>query len=258
MLLMHNIPVDKHSIRLRAKTPKKPRSLVLNHNIAGLCAELVSSQPFKTEMGAERQGATLRHEVAIQKDAHGTEPWAPVKIQLRRFVSYLYGELHKMGFVVVVQRLELSQAGPTDVNRAAELEALPGVGCSDLIGGTVSNMIKKLSEQVPRESLSAEKRRAENLERNMTVTGRLNERDKTRNHLRRQSLLRSNDRKPPEIAEANLSSANRNPGVVGRILNLIVKSRLGKALAHRIEERACSRHGCCVVKSTGRILAARI
>jgi hypothetical protein len=33
------------------------------------------------------------------------------------------------------ERSELSHAGPRDVNREAEPKALPGVGCSDLLGG---------------------------------------------------------------------------------------------------------------------------
>ena len=42
-------------------------------------------------------------------------------------------------------RGELSHAGPSDVNRAAELKPLPGVGCSDLLGGTWTIIVIVLS-----------------------------------------------------------------------------------------------------------------
>ena len=53
MFLMHDLPIDKHSIRLGKKARKKQRPLMLNHDIVGLCVELVSSGPLKIEVSAK-------------------------------------------------------------------------------------------------------------------------------------------------------------------------------------------------------------
>src|SRR5688572_11636523 len=43
------------------------------------------------------------------------------------------------------ERPKLSHAGPSDVNRAAELKTFPGVGCSDLLGNIGPNFRSHLN-----------------------------------------------------------------------------------------------------------------
>ena len=67
----------------------------------------------------------------------GTSPCKPAQPKKLPPAHFVTLRVH----LCYAQRSELSHAGPKDVNRAAELKRLPGVGCSNLLGHVVMDSL---------------------------------------------------------------------------------------------------------------------